>query len=124
MDAWQNLFLVLGSTAASLIGLVFVAVSIGVSLKQPRKGLGEFTGQTIVNFTIALASCVVSLSPAGLNLTVDETYVTFGRFHLPSTIQISAHFPSYGADGTVEFTNYREIIPVQTPAESATPVRN
>jgi hypothetical protein len=68
VEAWQNLFLVLGSTAASLIGLVFVAVSVGVSLKQPRKGLGEFTGQTIVNFTIALGSCVVTLSPAGLKL--------------------------------------------------------
>lgn len=62
VGAWQSLFFVLGSTAASLIGLVFVAVSVGVSLKQPRKGLGEFTGQTILNFTIALAFCVVTLS--------------------------------------------------------------
>jgi hypothetical protein len=68
MEAWQNLFLVLASTAAALIGLVFVAVSVGVSLKQPRKGLGEFTGQTIINFTLSLASCVVALSPAGLKL--------------------------------------------------------
>jgi hypothetical protein len=68
VEAWRNLFLVLGSTAASLIGLVFVAVSVGVSLKQPRKGLGDFTSQTIVNFTIALASCVVTLSPAGLKV--------------------------------------------------------
>jgi hypothetical protein len=66
MDAWQDVFVVLGTTAAALVGLVFVAVSVGVSLKQPRKGLGEFTGQTIINFTLALVACVITLSPGKL----------------------------------------------------------
>lgn len=48
---------------------------------------------------------------AGGTLTVDETYTTFGIFHLPMAIQISARFPTYSVDGTVVLTNYREIVP-------------
>jgi len=69
VDAWHDVFVVLGTTAAALVGLVFVAVSVGVTLKQPRKGLGEFTGQTVINFTLTLVACVVTLSPAGLSLS-------------------------------------------------------
>ena len=68
MDAWHDVFVVLGTTAAALEGLVFVAVSVGVTLKQPRKGLAEFTGQTVINFTLALVACVVALSPVGLKI--------------------------------------------------------
>jgi hypothetical protein len=68
VDAWHDVFVVLGTTAAALEGLVFVAVSVGVTLKQPRKGLAEFTGQTVINFTLALVACVVALSPVGLKI--------------------------------------------------------
>jgi hypothetical protein len=64
VDAWHDVFVVLGTTAAALVGLVFVAVSVGVTVKQPRKGLAEFTGQTVINFTLALVACLIALSPA------------------------------------------------------------
>jgi hypothetical protein len=51
---------------------------------------------------------------AGGTLTVDETYTPFGIFHLPTEIQISARFPHYSADGSVQLTNYREIVPSPT----------
>jgi hypothetical protein len=68
---------------------------------------------TVDDETALIARSVWSYRTGG-SLTVDETYGTFGRFHLPNKIQISARFPSYGADGTVEFTNYREMTPPPT----------
>jgi hypothetical protein len=69
VDAWHDVFVVLGTTAAALVGLVFVAVSVGVTVKQPRKGLAELTGQTVINFTLALVACLIALSPVDLRIS-------------------------------------------------------
>jgi hypothetical protein len=68
VGAWHDVFVVLGTTAAALVGLVFVAVSVGVTVKQPRKGLAEFTAQTVINFTLALVASLIALSPAELKI--------------------------------------------------------
>src|SRR5258708_618957 len=63
---WHDFFILLGTACATLVGLMFVAISIGASIfnEDNRPALEAFLGQTVVHFTSVLVLCILALVPS------------------------------------------------------------
>jgi hypothetical protein len=65
LHAWHDFYVLIGTAAATLIGLMFVAASIASSYmtEQHKAGLQAFFSPTVVHFATVLITCVVILAP-------------------------------------------------------------
>ena len=63
---WHDFFILLGTACATLMGLMFIAVSIGASIfkEENRPALEVFLGPTIVHFTSVLVLCLLAIVPS------------------------------------------------------------
>jgi hypothetical protein len=70
---WHDFYLLVGTASATLVGLMFVAASIGASVfsEQSRNALQAFISPTVVNFAAALFTCIVVTIPS-------QTWLTLG----------------------------------------------
>ena len=61
----DNFFMMAGTAAATLIGLLFVAITLGVGLSGPRAehGTNAFVTPTLIRFGGVLLQCMVVLFP-------------------------------------------------------------
>jgi hypothetical protein len=66
----------------------------------------------LVDDAAALVSRAVYHYADGSVLSFDQRYQTVGAFHVPASIDISAHFPGYSVEGTIRFSNYRTNVSV------------
>src|SRR5437763_15174567 len=62
---WHDFYMLLGTASATLVGLMFVAASIGVQIftETNRPGTGAFISPTVVHFSSALFLCVAGTIP-------------------------------------------------------------
>ena len=65
LHLWHDFYLLIGTAAATLIGLMFVAASIAASTmtEQHKAGLQAFFSPTVVHFAAVLITCVVLSAP-------------------------------------------------------------
>jgi len=63
---WHAFYLLVGTAAATLVGLMFVAASIGSSVfsERNRVALQAFISPTVVNFAAALFVCIGVMIPS------------------------------------------------------------
>ncbi len=63
---WHDFYILLGTASATLVGLMFVAASIGSSVfsEQNRNALQAFFSPTVVNFAAVLLTCVGVMIPS------------------------------------------------------------
>jgi hypothetical protein len=66
LHSWHDFYILLGTASATLVGLMFVAASIGAQIftESNRPGTGAFISPTVVHFTSTLFLCVVGTVPA------------------------------------------------------------
>jgi hypothetical protein len=87
---------------------------------NPRKRDGRVNELTLtVDDRKALIVRAVWGYTNGSKLSIDETYIGVGAFRLPSRASISARFPQYSVDGTLELSNYEPN--ARIPASAARP---
>lgn len=62
---WQSFYILVGSAAATLVGLMFVAISVGARAITPKDftGLRVYASPTVVQFLYVLATSAVVLFP-------------------------------------------------------------
>jgi hypothetical protein len=77
MQAWFNFYAVIGAAAATLTGLLFVAVSMNavVVLSKGPQGSRRFAEQAFENYLAVLMVSLLALFP-------DMSLITFGRITL------------------------------------------
>lgn len=65
VEDWHDFDVLVGTAAATLVGLMFVAASIGASVftERDRSALKAFISPTVVHFTTVLMIAVVALVP-------------------------------------------------------------
>lgn len=71
---WHNFYMLTGAAAATLMGLVFVATSLGTSLMKSAittSGIRAFVSPTIIHFSSVLIIAALSTIPT-------HTYLSFG----------------------------------------------
>jgi len=64
-NRWHDLFMLFGTASATLIGLLFVAASVGSGFYNEDRipGLRLFLSPTVVNFTCVLVGCLIAIAP-------------------------------------------------------------
>ena len=65
LSAWHDYFMMIGGAAATLIGAMFVVVSIGISFLTPERTAGTrtFLSSTVVSLATALFGALVTMVP-------------------------------------------------------------
>lgn len=72
IEDWHDFDLLVGTAAATLVGLMFVAASIGASIytEKNRAGMQAFIRPTVVHFTSVLVLALLALVPTHEWLTL------------------------------------------------------
>jgi hypothetical protein len=62
---WHDFYLLVGTTSATLVGLMFVAASIGAQVfkEENRAAIEAFISPTVVHFSTALFACIIATIP-------------------------------------------------------------
>lgn len=62
---WHDLLMLIGTASATLVGLLFVAASVGWQVFTPERqnGLRAFLSPSVVHFTSVLTACIIALAP-------------------------------------------------------------
>src|SRR5438067_12730231 len=65
LAAWQNFYVIIGTSAASLTGLMFVVITLiaGARVRGASGGLAAFGSPTVVHFGIALLVAAILSAP-------------------------------------------------------------
>jgi hypothetical protein len=65
LHGWDNFLMTAGAAAATLIGLLFVAITLGADLSTPNvaEGTRAFLTPTIFQFSAVLFQCLALLAP-------------------------------------------------------------
>jgi hypothetical protein len=109
LHAWHDFYALIGTAAATLIGLIFIAASIAASYmtERHRAGIQAFFTPTVAHFAAVLITCIVVSAPlkarallAGLLLAIGAAglvyslivWMRMGRRGLTSTIDLSDRF--------------------------------
>ena len=63
---WHDFYLLVGTASATLVGLMFVAATLGASVfsEQHRNAMQAFISPTVVNFAAALFICIGVMVPS------------------------------------------------------------
>jgi hypothetical protein len=64
--SWHDFFSLVGTAAATLVGLMFVAASVGAGVftEERQVGLRTLLSPTVVAFSVVLATCIVGVLPS------------------------------------------------------------
>jgi hypothetical protein len=65
LHAWHDFYVLLGTASATLVGLMFIATSIGATVfnEESRAALAAFITPTVVHFGAVLFACLVVTIP-------------------------------------------------------------
>lgn len=66
LHGWHDFYLLVGTAGATLVGLMFVAASIGSRYfnEQRAAGMNTFISPTVVHFSSVFFLCVLAVAPA------------------------------------------------------------
>ncbi len=62
---WHDVFMLFGEASATMVGLLFVAASVGsgVFTKDKQDALRALLSPSVVHFSCILAACLIAVSP-------------------------------------------------------------
>jgi len=65
LRAWHDFYALIGTAAATLVGLMFVAASIGAGVftSAHQAGIRSFLSPTVVHFSLVLVLCLIASAP-------------------------------------------------------------
>ncbi|HEY0614223.1 MAG TPA: hypothetical protein VGC96_06265 [Candidatus Elarobacter sp.] len=65
LHAWADFYVIVGSSAAALTGLMFVVITLvaGIRAQTTREGIATFSTPTVVHFCMALGIAAVLTAP-------------------------------------------------------------
>src|SRR5262249_26983730 len=72
LEHWHEFYLLLGTAAAALVALLFVAASVGVGVLTPDRAAGAriYFTPVVVHFSTGLYVSLVSLAPTESNISL------------------------------------------------------
>ncbi len=90
-QGWHDFFVLLGTGAATLVGLMFVAASVGTHVleEKNRPALEVFLGPTVVHFASVLFISILALVPSHTWLTLSGVFAAAGLIGLPYSTMIA-----------------------------------
>ena len=92
LHEWQNFYLLAGTGSATLMGLLFIAVSLGTHLVSAHeKGVRMFVTPTLVHLMLVLLLALVMLVPTHTTLSLVVSLLGIGLGSTAYSAQLSLH---------------------------------
>jgi hypothetical protein len=63
ISPWHDFYMLVGTASATLVGLLFVAASVGFYSKDKQAALRAFVSPSVVHFTSVLVACLIVIAP-------------------------------------------------------------
>jgi hypothetical protein len=107
LQEWHDFYLLIGTASATLIGLMFVAASIGASYFTPERegGLKAFLTPTVLHFTAVLVTCLVALAPLRTSFSLGGLLAAEGITGLVYACRVWLHMRRGGMTSTIDLTD-------------------
>lgn len=104
---WHDFYLLIGTAAATLIGLMFVAASIGARYftVEREAGLNAFLTPTVLHFTSLLVTCLLALAPGHSPDVLGALLVLGGAAGLAYTGRLWLRMRRQGMFGTIDLAD-------------------
>ena len=118
---WQNFYLLVGAGAATLIGLMFVAITFGANLVTSENAATAraFIDPTLNHFVqVLLTACLVTIPTMGPTL-IGVLVLCVGAFRIGWLVKIFRHMrEAHRANGDMELSDWASgiIVPFVTYA--------
>jgi hypothetical protein len=77
---WHDFYILVGTASATLVGLMFIAASIGAQVfrEENRAAMGAFISPTVVHFSTTLFVSVIATVPVHSGLPLATMFVLVG----------------------------------------------
>jgi hypothetical protein len=109
LQGWQNFYLLTGTAAATLIGLMFVAVTFGASLvtKETAQSARAFLDPTFIHFAqVLLTACVLTIPTLG-PVFLGALLVIMGVFRVLGLYYVLGHYRrAHREHGDIELSDW------------------
>jgi len=103
LDAWGNFYVIIGSSAAALTGLMFVVIALmpAVGVRRDLRALEAFASPTVVHFTAVLVIGAIQMMPQHTLETLRDSLVVaslLGVAYMAIVIRRTVHQESYAPE--------------------------
>jgi hypothetical protein len=104
LSAWANFYVMTGSSAAALTGLMFVVITLVTGAERTRRsrdGISTFSTPTVLHFGVALLVCAVLSAPWRTLLAPAVPLGLIGGFGVTYIVRVmhrTRHLRAYTAD--------------------------
>lgn len=107
LHGWHDFYALIGTAAATLVGLMFVAVSIAASFfpDVSKPGLRAFFTPTVVHFSAILIACVVVSAPTLTWLSLGILLLAGGGFGLGYSCSVFIMMGRRGLTTTIDMVD-------------------
>ena len=95
---WRGFYSLIGSASATLVGLLFVAASVGsgVYTRDTHHALRAFLSPTVVHFSAVLAACLIALAPIRSTVVGGGLVAAAGLFGLAYALIVVRSLSRHG----------------------------
>src|SRR5262249_27427890 len=114
LPAWHDFFMIVGGAAATLIGAMFVVVSIGVGiLRRDREAaIRAFLSSTVSTLATALLGAILTMVPALDWISFGALVGAGGLIGLGYALHIAVRFPQHQGTVLSDWVWYAIVPPI------------
>jgi hypothetical protein len=94
LDGWENFYVIIGSSAAALTGLMFVVISLTTEVRVNAEGANAFSSPTVLHFCFVLLVAAIISTPGHTPASLALCLGLAGLAGLGYTIRIIARIRS------------------------------
>jgi hypothetical protein len=107
LHTWHDFYTLIGTAAATLIGLMFVAASIASSYmtEQHKAGIQAFFSPTVVHFAAVLITCVVLSAPSLTWTVLGALLIAIGAVGLGYSCSVWVRMGRRGFTATIDLAD-------------------
>ncbi|HZB93763.1 MAG TPA: hypothetical protein VE397_20105 [Stellaceae bacterium] len=107
LRAWHDFYLLIGTASGTLIGLLFVAASVGTSYftAEHEAALKAFLTPTVLHFTAVLTSCLVATAPSHTPMSLGVLMATEGVLGVGYAAWLWLHMRRRGFASTIDLAD-------------------
>jgi hypothetical protein len=104
---WHDFYMLVGTASATLVGLTFVAITIGAGTltRRHEAGVHAFVTPTVVHFAAILAACLLILAPFGTQGSLGAALLLEGILGIAYSGWLVLFMRRHKLTKTVDFTD-------------------